>query len=268
MAWWHLVLVGVTLSLAAAVNVGCGGGVLLSFAALSVGLPPHDANIINLILLPVSFAGGLLVAARSVALAATAPGTDGTSHAHQHRSPAEHGSKLATLAPSLVAAVASAGGAAALVGLPAGHFAAAAPWLTIIATVVLAASPLLRRLGGEATRPIGQVMAIVPVGVYGGFFGPGVGPLLTTVIMMTNGGSHHQRVHDIRRQVSLGMSISAAAVLGLTATVAWPVVLVLAPCAFLGGVIGTRIASRCSEPALRWSAVGVGATSAASLWLA
>ncbi len=226
--------------LGAAINALAGGGTLLTFPVLlAIGYPALVANVSNTIGLLPGYAGGSLSYRRELA---------------------GQGRRVAVLGV--------AGGIGALIGsllltrTSPSAFRAVIPWLILFACVLLAIQPLIARWlatvrQGPATVGPLLVVGDTAGGVYGAFFGAGLGVLLLAVlgVFLTD---LLQRLNALKGVISLVVNGVAAVCFAIAAPVAWPVVAAMAPAAFVGGLAGAALARRVPPTPLRIAVVLLG----------
>ncbi|MET7394175.1 sulfite exporter TauE/SafE family protein [Dactylosporangium sp. NPDC005572] len=216
-----------------AVNALAGGATLLTFPALmAAGLPPVVANASN----AVALAPGHLVAA--VADRDSRPEVD-------RRLRGQVG----------IAVAGGAAGSVLLLVLPARQFQAAVPVLIGAATVLFAAAPRLRARGvGVSTGP-GLWVACV----YGGFFGAGLGVLLSALLTMSS-DADARRVNARKNLLASAAGLTAVGVFIGTGTVAWPATAAMLTGALAGGWLGGRVGGRVPPGVVRATVILGGAT--------
>ena len=97
----------------------------------------------------------------------------------------------------------------------------------------------------------------LPVAIYGGFFGAGIGILMLAGAALAGAGN----VHRMNAWKNFGaVVINAAAALGFAASgrVDWPVAAVMALGAIAGGQLGARLALRIGPGPVRRFVIAVG----------
>lgn len=241
-----LVLAGLV---AGAVNAIAGGGSLLVFPALlAVGLPPLAANVTNSV--------------------AQWPGYAGTIFGVRNQLDGQRVRVLSTIG---VAAVGAASGAALLLVLPGTVFNAIVPGLVLLAALLLAVAPQLKRWisNPDPEAPDRRVIllpSIFVASVYGGYFGGALGVILISVLSLC---AHDElvRLNAVKAVLSLVVATVTVVVFALGAPVYWSVVLLIAPATLIGGYLGAKIANVLPEAVLRWSVVLLGVAVAGYLWL-
>jgi uncharacterized protein len=231
----------------AAINALAGGGTLLSFPVLlALGYPALVANVSNTLGLVPGYAGGSLSYRRELA---------------------GQGRRVLVLG--------AAGAAGALIGAflltrtsPAA-FRAVVPWLILFACLLLAVQPLVSRWLATGRRGFGNTGPMLVAGdaaggVYGAFFGAGLGVLLLAVLGLFLSDSL-QRLNALKGVISMVVNGVAAVCFAIAAPVAWPVVAVMAPAAFVGGFAGAALARRVPPTPLRILVVVLGVAVAVRL---
>ena len=236
-------------------NAIAGGGTLLTFPALvAAGLSPLTANATSTVaLVPgalTSMLGyrGELAGARRWAIALTLP---------------------SVLGGGL--------GAWLLLYTPGATFGHVVPWLVLGATALfIVQRPLLPwiRRHHTTTRSDEEVTQAGPspilllwqfaVGIYGGYFGAGVGILMLAALGFM-GFTNLHRMNGLKNWGGFCMNIVASASFALSGIVDWPVALSMAAAAMAGGYLGSRGAQRVPQGVVRGGVALVG--TASGLWL-
>jgi hypothetical protein len=230
----HLVLVAGAALLAGAVNTIAGGGTLVSFPALLLlGFPALTANVTNTI--------GLL------------PGYAGGSVGYRTELSVQR-ARIRFLAPiSIAGAVVG----AILLTRTSNHvFAAVVPWLILIACALLLLQPVVTARVSRG-RPADQqhrspilVVAQFLGGVYGAFFGAGLGVMLLAVLGLFI-RDDLQRINALKGVLSLIINVVAAVYFAFFGPVSWLAVLVMVPMSAVGGFLGVSLARRLRPVVLR-----------------
>jgi uncharacterized membrane protein YfcA len=222
---------------AGAINSVAGGGSLVSFPALlAAGYPALTANVTNLIAVTPGYVGGSV------------------GYRGELRGQGARARRLGGLA--VVGALA---GSALLLIAPASTFDAIAPFLVLLACALLALQPrlvaLAARRHGEHSSALAA--AIVLGGIYGGYFGAGLGIMMLALLGVFVDDDLH-RLNAVKGVLSLVVSIAAALVLGIFGPVDWPACGVIAASSLVGGRLGVSVARRLSPTVLRWTIVVYG----------
>jgi uncharacterized membrane protein YfcA len=238
--------------LAGAINSVAGGGTLVSFPALIwLGLNSVTAN--------------------ATSTVAIWPGTLGSAWGYRRElRDAEPRFRILIL-PSLAGGIT---GALLLRLTKPEFFDKLVPYLILFATLLfMAQEPVQRMLktadtsSHESTQWIvGALLFQLAVGIYGGYFGAGIGILMLAALSI-------QGLHDIHEMNSLkvvfgGTINGVAAVYFIWAhMVYWPDVLIMAVGAILGGIGGAGTARKIGRTAVRRIVIGVGLGMAVSLFI-
>ena len=236
--WVLLVAAGFV---AGAINAVAGGGSLVSFPALlAVGYGAVPANVTNSI--------------------AVLPGYAGGSVAYRRELEGQAGRVRVLGAFSGGGAVV---GAALLLLGPESLFRSLAPWLILVAVAALAARPYVRARG--ARHAPGVLWALVFLGgVYGGYFGAGLGIMLLALLGAFLPDDLH-RLNALKGLLSLVVAVLTALVVAVFGPVAWGPAGAMAVASLAGGHFGVGVARRFDERGLRWVVIGYGVTVAVIL---
>jgi len=221
----YLVMFGAG-AIASGVNSVAGGGSLVSYPTLTLGLhiPDRIANATNAVgLFPGSFAGGV-------------------GFLNQIERTKHH---LKTL--WLPTVIGSFVGAWLLLVTDNNTFKAIVPFLILLASVLLAVQPKIKKAlsakGHHAVLPKwAGILLQIPVAIYGGFFGAGMGIMMLATFSLTMEGDIHE-LNAVKNW--LGSLINLACSLVFIAKG-----LVLVPHAYplvLGSLVGGYVASRVSQ---------------------
>jgi uncharacterized protein len=225
---------------AGGVNAVAGGGSLLVFPALlAVGFPPLTANVTNSVAQWPGYLGNVAGARRELA-----------------------GQRRRILATSAVAVAGSAVGCVLLLTLPGAVFDTVVPVLVLLASVLMALSPRIKRwIGtpepGTPDRTAVLLPAVFLAAVYGGYFGGALGVILIATLTLC---AHDElvRLNALKGLLSLVIASVTVVIFALGAPVDWLAVALLAPTTLVGGFLGAKLARRLPEPVLRWSVVVLG----------
>ncbi|HYE15279.1 MAG TPA: sulfite exporter TauE/SafE family protein, partial [Pyrinomonadaceae bacterium] len=175
-------------------------------------------------------------------------------------------------APSLAGGVL---GAVLLLRTPTGTFARLVPYLILFATLLLALQePISRRLRGgddaDERNPsrawaAGAVAFQFLVGVYGGYFGAGIGILMLAALGLL-GFSDIHRMNALKNLLAICINGVAAAYFIFSGAVIWADVLVMTFAAIAGGYAGARLAYRLGRRFVRAAVVAIGLVMGVSLF--
>jgi uncharacterized membrane protein YfcA len=102
------------------------------------------------------------------------------------------------------------------------------------------------------------------VGIYGGYFGAGIGILMLAVLGLMGLSNIHQ-MNGLKNWGGLCMNLVAAAMFAMSGIVDWPLALAMACGGLLGGYLGSRLAQRVGQGAVRQAVVVIGLAS--FVWL-
>jgi uncharacterized membrane protein YfcA len=236
--------------IAGAVNAIAGGGTLLTFPSLLTMVSPVAANATStMALLPGSFASGVGYR-REVA-------------ACRHH-------LIRLLPPSLLGGIV---GSLLLIRLPEKVFAGLVPWLLIAASVLLLLQrPLLRWIGKHPHEtPSPGTLAIIIVfqflvGVYGGYFGAGIGILMLSSLAFVGIPDIHH-MNALKAILAGAMNATSAVILGLGGVVVWKYAAMMAVTAIAGGYFGAHFGRQMRPQYIRAIVVVVGFAVAAYSWI-
>jgi uncharacterized membrane protein YfcA len=240
-----------TLALVAAAALGgslvnsiAGGGTLLTFPALlAIGIPPLVAN-----------------ATSTVALW---PGSLASIWGYRSELAGARSWAVRFAIPSILGGFA---GAWLLLRTPAERFEQIVPWLILGATGLFAAQGTLMRL--VRRRPHEPSATVPPpppsilfwqflVGVYGGYFGAGIGIMMLAALGLMGLTNIHQ-MNGLKNWGGMCANLTAAVTFGVSGIVSWPVALTMAAGAIVGGYVGARLAQRVSQTVVRRLITAIG----------
>jgi uncharacterized membrane protein YfcA len=117
----------------------------------------------------------------------------------------------------------------------------------------------LARHGREPEIKVTSLPMLLPVSVYGGYFGAGLGVLLVAVMQLATGGEYRP-ANAAKNLVAALNGLAAVAVFALKGGVNWPAALAMTSGALFGALIGVRIARIAPREVMRWVVVAIGAT--------
>jgi uncharacterized membrane protein YfcA len=224
---------------AGAVNALAGGGTLISFPVLTaVGVPAVNANATNTVALCPGYVGGTW--ALRAEIAATGE----------------------PLRARLVVAVASGFVGALLLLLTSdAAFRAIVPYLILSSCLLMAVQDPLRRWvmrhHGDARLTGLELAGTFLAGVYGGYFGAGLGIMLIAVLGLFSAVPFTQ-LNAIKQPLAAAINLSAAAFLVFSGKVEWSLVVVMAPAALVGGALGGRLSTVIPARTFRWVVISIG----------
>ena len=227
------------------VTAVAGGASLITFPALlAAGLPPVMANASN----TVALVPGNLIACL----------------ADRERMPPWDRRLLGLAAVAVLGSIAGAG---LLLATPARAFTALVPALIGGATILFAFSERIKRWSDSPARAMGtasiaptgpQVIAFLPVAVYGGYFGAGMSVMLLAIL--SAGFFRDLRTANVVKNLLSGLtSAVAAGVFIAQQAVAWTPVLAMMAGALAGGFAGGRLVRVLPAPWVRAVIIAAGA---------
>lgn len=235
--------------LAGAVNAVAGGGSLISFPALVwLGLPSITANATNTV--------------------AVWPGSAGSMWGYRRELKTIHRRMYLLVVPSLVGGFA---GALLLRLTPGRLFDQLVPLLILFATVLFMLQGPVQRLFNQSTPEhrggrwlAGAALFQLLVGIYGGYFGAGIGILMLASLSILGHDDIHQ-MNGFKNLLATFVNGIAAVYFIAMGMVSWPDATVMAGGAILGGIGGAGVARRLGQKTVRRIVVAVGFAMAAAL---
>lgn len=232
-----LLLIGAASLVAGAINAAAGGGTLITFPALlAAGLSPIAANMTS-----------------SIGMLAGTLGGAWSYRAELRRQ------RRRFLGNAPFAAAGGALGAVLLLVTPPETFSTMVPWLVLAAAALFAAQPLIARWMGrdqrdafdpDATGGWASKASFVLLGVYGAYFGAGIGVLMLAVLglLVHDSLQHHNALKNI---LSAVINATGVLILAFSPLVHWGVVLVMLVCSLGGGLAGGWLSRRVPSWVLR-----------------
>jgi uncharacterized membrane protein YfcA len=240
----HTIIIAIAAFAAGAINSIAGGGTLLSFPALVwIGLNPVMANATNTFALwPGSFAAMVgfrreLANVRRWLLLLTIP-----------------------------ALLGGATGGVLLLHTSMATFTRLVPFLILGATLLLAGQELItRRLGvlahAHENPSAGWITIVVIfqflVGIYGGYFGAGIGILILATLGLIGLTDMHE-MNGLKNLLAICINGVAAIYFAWSGAVLWKDGFIMAVAAIIGGYLGARVARRLGRTFVRRSVVVIG----------
>jgi len=235
--------------LAGAINSVAGGGTLVSFPALIwLGLPSTIANATSTVAIWPGSLGGML-------------GFRDNLRGMDRR-------MYALIVPSLIGGIS---GAILLRLTPTSVFDRLVPLLILFATCLFMAQDAVQRILkiGPASNEgslAGALAFQLVVGLYGGYFGAGLGIMMLAALSIIGLTDIHQ-MNGLKNLLALCINGVAALYFVWKGMVYWPDVVVMAIGAIAGGVGGAGIAKRLGRVAVRRVVIAVGLVMAVKLML-
>ena len=231
-------------ALGAAINSVAGGGTFLTFPVFILnGLTTAQANIMSTI--------------------ALWPGV--LSSAYGYRSQLNLGKRA--MAPfALIGVAGGTLGALWFLSTPEATFARLVPWLLLVATSIFTfGKKILAMLNLEAmnprTRTTYAVILQIVIGIYGGYFGAGIG-ILTLAMLQLLGHDDIHKMNALKTVLTASINLATVIVFIVSGSVLWGHAAVMITGALVGGYIGARLALRTPPHYVRWlvSAIGFSMT--------
>lgn len=228
---------------AGAVNALAGGGTLISFPTLTaLGIPAVAANVTNTV--------------------ALVPGYLGATFAQWKDLRAQKQRLWLYLPASVVGGVV---GGLLLLNTGERTFRGLIPYLILLASLLLAVSDPVRGWLNRRSARAGRVASLAPLGVvlvalaavYGGYFGAGLSVIVLAVLGLILNDSLTV-LNALKQAIAFSTNLAAAIFFLFSGQVVWPVALVMAVCALIGGNLGGRLAGRIKASTLRWVVVSIG----------
>src|SRR6476661_1432850 len=237
---------------AGVMNAMAGGGTILTYPALL-------------------FLGESPITAKATSTVALLPGAAASLYGYR-REVAEHREWLKTLfLPSLLG---GALGAVLLLRTPAKAFASLAPFLILFATILFMAQGAVARWAKKTGRehagersPARYLTAVLyqfGVGVYGGYFGAGIGILMLAVLGFLGLADIHA-ANGVKNFFGMCINGVAAGYFIVRGAVHWPAALIMIAGAIAGGYFGAGFARRIGREKARAAVVVIGVLVAALL---
>lgn len=230
-AW---VIIAAAAFVAGAINSIAGGGTLISFPALLwIGRNPIMANATN----AVALWPGSLAAAYGF---------------RREFAGAKRWLAILTL-PSILGA---ATGAYILMHTSTRTFSRLVPFLILGATLLLALQEVITRrvrVGSTAFVIVFQFF----VGLYGGYFGAGMGILMLAALGLIGLTDLHQ-MNGVKNLLAVFINGIAAIYFAYSHAILWPDAIVMALASIAGGIAGARMAQRLGRKFVRGAVVAIG----------
>ena len=243
MNWVDFVLAGLAAVAAGLVNALAGGGTLITFPTLTaLGISAVVANVTNTVALCPGYVGGTL---------------------GQWNDLRDQMKRLWLVAPAGI--IGGLIGGYLLLHTGEKLFQSLVPFLILLASALLAVQEpvrawLIRRSSQKKSAPNQPWVVSLPIGlaaIYGGYFGAGLSVIVLSVLGLTMDDTL-TRLNALKQAVSFSVNFAAAIFFLFSGKVIWPVALVMAVGALIGGNLGGRLAARVQPATLRWIVVTIG----------
>jgi uncharacterized membrane protein YfcA len=238
----HHVIIFAAAAVGGAINSVAGGGTLVSFPTLIwLGVPSINANATNTL--------------------ALWPGSLGSVWGYRRELQGTDRRVWALVVPSFAGGL---GGAILLYHTPTEVFDRLVPVLILFATILfMAQEPLQRRFNLTATHDARShwlswtMLFQLLVGLYGGYFGAGIGILMLAALSIMGHTDIHQ-MNGVKNLLAVCINGIAAVYFVFTGLVLWQDAAVMAVGAIAGGVGGAGVARRLGRRAVRRAVVAIG----------
>ena len=245
-------------SVAGVINSVAGGGTLVSFPTLVwLGIPSINANATNTL--------------------ALWPGSLGSMWGYRRELEGTDARVWWLVVPSLAGGLL---GAVLLYRTPTAVFDRLIPWLILFATVLfMAQEPLQRRFNPRPDETPGggsgdgtfhwltwTMIFQFLVGVYGGYFGAGMGILMLAALSIMGHTDIHQ-MNGVKNLLAVCINGIAAIYFAFSGLVLWQDSVIMAVGAIVGGIGGAGLARRIGRQAVRHIVIAVGFAMALSMML-
>jgi uncharacterized membrane protein YfcA len=236
------------------VNAVAGGGTLITFPALvALGLPTVKANVTNTVALCPGYFGGTYAQRKDLVV-------------FRH-----------WLRPVLIAGgLGGLAGSILLVTTPEDVFRGLVPFLILVACALLAFQDFIKAqivTRWRAVRPapphqsrVGPAVVAGIAGIYGGYFGAGLGIMLLALLGLMLEEPLAQ-VNALKQAVSLVVNVVAALFFVFSGKVEWGYAAVMAVGSLAGGHVGGHLAGRLNARVLRLVVVVFGVVVAIKFFL-
>jgi uncharacterized protein len=249
---WHAFVAFGAAFLAGAINSVAGGGTLISFPTLI-------------------WLGLNSIAANATSTVAIWPGTAGSIWGYRRELRDAEPRFRWLIVPSLVGGIA---GALLLRWTPADTFDRLVPFLIVFATLLFMAQEQVQRklktaqagVRHSGSWLVGAILFQLGVGIYGGYFGAGIGILMLAALSILGLKNIHE-MNSLKVVFAGCVNGIAAAYFIWAGMVYWPYVLIMAVGAIAGGWGGVGVARRVGRAAVRWIVIAIGFGVAISLFI-
>jgi uncharacterized membrane protein YfcA len=245
----HFIIVFAAAFVAGAINSVAGGGTLVSFPTLVwLGVPSKLANGTNTV--------------------ALWPGSLGSVWGYRREMRGLDPRVYALVVPSLLGGIA---GAVLLELTPTAIFDRLIPFLILFATLLFwVQEPIQRRFNLSAMHEARShwlswtMLFQLAVGIYGGYFGAGIGILMLAALSLMGHSDIHQ-MNGVKNLLALTINGIASVYFIYVGLVVWQDALVMMAGAIVGGVGGAGIARRLGRTAVRRIVIAIGVVMAISM---
>ncbi|MBC7581676.1 sulfite exporter TauE/SafE family protein [Aeromicrobium sp.] len=148
------------------------------------------------------------------------------------------------------------------------------PWLILFAVAIFAFQPFLHnylhkhmRARSNRIKPLVIIgIGLFPVGIYGGYFGAGLGFIMLAFLGFTKIHDAHQ-INAMKNVAATFMCIVSITVLSSSSLINWHAGLIMAVGSAIGGYSGARLAQKISNHSIRVVVIIIGTVTATYLAL-
>jgi uncharacterized protein len=236
---WTWLLLGGSAFLAGGINAIAGGGTFLTFPALV-------------------FTGTLPLAANATSTVALWPGSVASAWGYRGVMSEERRALVPLILVSLIGGLV---GAIAALRTPGDTFERLVPFLVLVAAVLFTVGDRLRawlsRFG--APKPWLVVLVQVPISLYGGYLGGGIGLLMLAALTLLGGRDLH-RLNGLKSVLGLAINLTATLTFAVSGLVEWERALVMAVAATAGGYLAATFALRFDVRVVKRLVIAIGWT--------
>ncbi len=223
------------------INSFAGGGILLTFPALLMaGLPPITAN--------------------ATSNLGSWPGALSSAYGYRHYLKALPHKYWLLLVPCFVGALL---GAYLLSHTDSREFEQIVPWLVLTAVILFMLQPFLHRhlarnLRAHRNAPLVIIaIALIPMSIYGGYFGAGFGFVMLAFLSFTRITDLHQ-INGLKNLAGATISLVCTVYFGIIGLIDWRFGVVLLAGSLAGGYVGSHIAQRLHPAAVHLGIIVLG----------
>ncbi|MSU78140.1 MAG: sulfite exporter TauE/SafE family protein [Gemmataceae bacterium] len=224
---------------AGAVNAIAGGGTLLTFPALEAFGPAHFAN--------------------GTSTVALFPGSFASMIGYRDRLGGCKRWIIWLTPPSVL------GGSLGVFLIEENSFRALVPFLILTAAILFMLQPAIARWVKQPVTPqapTGKTLAVVVgiqfvIGIYGGYFGAGIGILMLSSLSFLGLKDVHQ-TNALKTLLAFGINMSGAIMIILRGFVVWDYALAMMVAAIIGGYLGARLSLKLKPAVVRTVIIVIG----------
>lgn len=238
---WSTLFAGLSALVAGAVNSIAGGGTLLTFPSLLALVSPVTAN--------------------ATSTMALLPGSISAAVGYRTEVRRTRSYLLLLWPPSLIGGII---GSLLVIRMPESVFANAVPWLLLTATALLLLQrPLMKYVGAQPQQKPSRRTATalvffqLLVGIYGGYFGAGIGILMLSSLAFMGISDIHE-MNAVKNILAATINGISAVMFAYEGIVDWRYAAIMAMAAIIGGYAGARVARRTNPMVVRGIVVAIG----------